>query len=36
MAFEVGYSLDEAQLLLAFAAAAYVDERPLPGESIPA
>ena len=36
MAFASGYSLAEAQLLLTLAAAAYVDEKPLPGESIPA
>ena len=35
MAFAVGYSSDEARLLLTFATAAYVDEKPLPGESIP-
>lgn len=34
--FAVGYSSDEARLLLTFAAAAYVDEKPLPGETIPA
>ena len=33
--FAVGYSSDEARLLLTFAAAAYVDEKPLPGETIP-
>ena len=36
MAFAVGYSLDEARLLLTLAASAYVDEKALPGESIPA
>ena len=36
MAFAVGYSSDEARLLLTFAASAYVDEKPLPGETIPA
>ena len=34
MAFAVGYSSDEARLLLTLAASAYVDEKPLPGESI--
>jgi hypothetical protein len=32
MSFAVGYSLDEAQLLLTLAASAYVDEKPLPKE----
>jgi hypothetical protein len=36
MSFAVGYSLDEAQLLLTLAAGAYVDEKMLPGESIQA
>jgi hypothetical protein len=35
MAFAVGYSLDEARLLMTLAASAYVDETVLPGESIP-
>jgi hypothetical protein len=34
MRFAVGYSLDEARLLLTLAASAYVDEKPLPLESI--
>jgi hypothetical protein len=36
MPFAVGYSLAEAQLLLTLAASSYVDEKPLPGESIQA
>jgi Lipase (class 3) len=36
MAFAVGYSLDEVRLLLLLAASAYVDEKPLPGESVQA
>lgn len=34
MAFAVGYSLDEAQLLLTLSADAYVDETPLPNETV--
>jgi hypothetical protein len=36
MTFAAGYSLDEARLLLTLAASAYVDEKPLPGESVQA
>jgi hypothetical protein len=36
MSFADGYSLDEAQLLLTLAASAYVDEKPLPKESVQA
>jgi hypothetical protein len=36
MSFTVGYSLDEARLLLALATAAYIDEKPLPGETVQA
>lgn len=35
MSFAMGYSSDEARLLLTLAASAYVDEKVLPGESIP-
>jgi len=35
MAFEPGYSVDEAQLLMTLAASAYVDEKPLPFETVP-
>ena len=36
MSFTNGYSVDEARLLLTLAASAYVDEKPLPGESVQA
>src|SRR5689334_14339155 len=35
MAFEAGFNLDEAQLLLTLAASSYVDQRPLPFETVP-
>jgi hypothetical protein len=36
MAFATGYDIEEARLLLTLAASAYVDEKPLPGESVQA
>lgn len=36
MTFARGYNMDEARLLLTLAASAYVDEKPLPGESVQA
>ena len=36
VSFAVGYSLDEARLLLALATAAYIDEKPLPNETVQA
>jgi hypothetical protein len=34
MSFAVGYSLDESKLLLALSNFAYIDETPLPNESV--
>src|SRR5438876_577312 len=36
MSFKVGYNLDEAKLLLELSTAAYIDEKPLPGETVQA